>query len=131
MGAIGLRADSERVLRYASRAAKAIHANLTLVHAIPANGTDLPAQLDLEERLQAARREAASHRIEELQSAAGSHAPVRIAVGAIKDMLTEEARRLRADVLVMARSPQSGAFGRMRDLNYSVVRDAPCPVLSV
>jgi len=27
--------------------------------------------------------------------------------------------------------PQSGALGRLRDLTYAVVRDAPCPVLSV
>ena len=129
--AIGLGADSERVLQYANRAAAAAHANLTLVYVIPANGSDLPVQLDLEERLQGAKREAASRRIEELQRAAGSHAPVRIATGAIKDGLTEEARRLRADVLVMGRSPQSGASGRMRDLSYAVIRDAPCPVLSV
>ena len=129
--AIGLSADSERVLQYASRAAAAVRANLTLVHVIPANGTDLPIQLDLEERLQSAKREAASRRIEEIERAAGSHAPVRIATGAIKDTLTEEADRLHADVLVMGRSPQSGALGRMRDLSYAVVRDAPCPVLSV
>jgi nucleotide-binding universal stress UspA family protein len=59
------------------------------------------------------------------------HALVSIAVGPIKDMLTEEVRRLRADVLVMGRSPQSGAVGRLRDLSYALVRDAPCPVLSV
>ena len=35
---------------------------------------------------------------------------------------------MRADVLVMGRSPQSGALGRMRDLSYAVVRDAGCPI---
>ena len=129
--AVGLSADSERVLRYANRAAEAVYANLTLVHVIPGNGSDLPVQLHLEERLESPKAEAASRRIEELQSAAGSHAPVRIATGAIKDQLTGEARRLDADVLVMGRSPESGALGRMRDLSYAVVRDAPCPVLSV
>ena len=129
--AVGLSADSERVLRYANRAAEAVYANLTLVHVIPGNGSDLPVQLHLEERLESAKAEAASRRIEELQSAAGSHAPVRIAAGAIKDQLTGEARRLDADVLVMGRSPESGALGRMRDLSYALVRDAPCPVLSV
>jgi nucleotide-binding universal stress UspA family protein len=128
---IGLKTDSERVLRYASRAAEAVHANLTLVHVIPASGPDLPVQLDLEERVQSAKREAASRRIEELQSTAGSHALVSIAIGPIKDMLTEEARRLRADVLVIGRSPQSGVLGRLRDLSYAIARDAPCPVLSV
>jgi nucleotide-binding universal stress UspA family protein len=129
--AIGLDTDSERVLRYASQAAQAVHANLTLVYVIPASGPDLPVQLDLEERLQSSKREAASRRIEELQSAVGSHALVTIAIGPIKDMLTEAARRLRADVLVIGRSPQSGVLGRLRDLSYAVARDAPCPVLSV
>jgi nucleotide-binding universal stress UspA family protein len=129
--AIALNADSERVLRFASQAAKAVHANLTLLHVIPESETDLLVQLDLEERLQSAQRAAASRRIEELQSAAGSHALVKIAIGPIKDVLTEEARRLPADVLVMGRSPQPGAQGRLRDLSYAVVRDAPCPVISV
>ncbi len=129
--AIGLNADSERVLRFASQAAKDVHANLTLVHVILASGADLLVQLDLEERLQSAKREAASRRIDELQGAVGSDARVSTAIGAIKDMLTEEARRLRADVLVIGRSPRSGVLGRLRNLSYAVVRDAPCPVLSV
>lgn len=95
---------------------------------IPGNGTGLPVQSYAEERQQSAKREAASRRVEERQSAAGSHAPVSIATGA---MLTEEARRLHADVLVMGRSPESGALGRMRDLSYAVVRDSPCGVLSL
>ncbi len=128
--AIGLDSDSERVLRYTSQAAESVHANLTLVHVIPASGPDLPAELDLEERLQSAKREASSRRIEELQSAAGSHALVSIALGPIKDMLTEAARRLRADVLVIGRSPRSGVLGRLRDLSYALTRDASCPVLS-
>ena len=128
---IGLSPDSERVIRYASETAKAVRGNLTLVHVIPASAPDPPLQLDLEEHLESAKRDGASRRIAELQGAAGSHAPVRILVGAIKEMLTEEARRLRADVLVMGRGSQSGAIGRLRDLTYALVRDAPCPVLSV
>ncbi len=129
--AIGLDSDSEGVLRYTSQAAQSVHANLTLVHVIPASRPDLPVELDLEERLQSAKKEAAILRIEALQSAAGSHAQLSIAIGPIRDMLTEAARRLRADVLVIGRSPQSGVLGRLRDLSYTIARDAPCPVLSV
>jgi nucleotide-binding universal stress UspA family protein len=129
--AIGSDTDAERVLRYASQAAEAVHANLTLVHVIPASGSGLMIELDLEERQQSAKREASSRRIEELQSTAGSHALVSIAIGSIKDMLTEEARRLRADVLVIGRNPPFGVLGRLRDLSYALARDAPCPVLSV
>jgi len=129
--ATGLDSDSQRVLQYASQAAKSVHANLTLVHVIPVSVPELRVGLDLEERLNTAKREAASRRIEDLQSAAGSHAVVSIAMGPIKHKLTEEARRLRADVLVIGRSPQSGVLGRLRDLSYAIARDAPCPVLSV
>jgi nucleotide-binding universal stress UspA family protein len=107
--AIDLDSDSQRVLRYASHAAESVHANLTLVHVIPASGPDQPVELDLEERLQSAKREVASRRIEELQRAASSLAPVSIAIGPIRDMLTDAARRLRADVLVIGRSPASWA----------------------
>jgi nucleotide-binding universal stress UspA family protein len=129
--AIDLDADSERVLRYASQAAEAVHANLTLVHVIPTSGSDLPVELNLDEQLRSDKRKAASHRIEELQNAAGSNALVNIAIGPIKDALTEAARRLRADVLAIGRSPQPGALGRLRDLSYAITRDAPCPVLTV
>jgi nucleotide-binding universal stress UspA family protein len=129
--AIGLDSDSQRVLRYANQVAESVHANLTLVHVIATSPPELRVGLDLEERLHSAKREAANRRIDELQSAAGSHALVSIAMGPIRGMLTEAARRLRADVLVIGRSPQSGALGRLRDLSYAVARDAPCPVLSV
>ncbi|MGA2984846.1 MAG: universal stress protein [Terriglobia bacterium] len=129
--AIGLSADSERVLRIASQLAETAHANLTLVHAIPSAVPGVPAQLDLEERVQSMEKQAARERVRELQRVVGSHAHASIAVGPIKDALTEAACRLQADVLVIGRSSQPGAQGRLRDLTYAVVRDAPCPVLSV
>ncbi len=67
----------------ASQLAQIVHANLSLVHAIPAGEPGLPIQFDLEERVQSAERKAASRRIEELQTAVGSHARAIIAVGPI------------------------------------------------
>ena len=128
---VGLQPDSERVLWFASQVAQTVHANLTLLHAILAGEPGLPVQFDLEERIKSEERQAASRRIEELQRAVDSHIRAIIAVAPIRDALTEAARRLRADVLVIGRSPQPGALGRLRDLTYAVVRDAPCPVLSV
>ncbi|PYV33848.1 MAG: hypothetical protein DMG22_08295 [Acidobacteria bacterium] len=129
--AIGLQADSERVLRYASQLARSVHANLTLLHAIPSSKPGMEVQLDLEERVQSAERKAARRRVEELQRKVGSNARAIITVGPIKDGLTEAARTLRADVLIIGRSTQPVAQGSLRDLTYAVVRDAPCPVLSV
>lgn len=129
--AIGLSADSERVLRISSQLAETAHANLSIIHAIPAAQPGPPVQFDLEERGQSTERQAARERVRELQRSLGSHARVHITVGPIKDALTETARRLQADALVIGRSSHPGAQGRLRDLTYAVVRDAPCPVISV
>jgi universal stress protein A len=129
--AIGLSTDSERVLRIATQVTETAHANLSLIHAVPAAQPGLPLQLDLEERVQSMEKQAARDRVRELQRIVGSRAKITIAVGPIKDALTETARRLRADALVIGRRSQPGAQGRLRDLTHAVVRDAPCPVISV
>ncbi|HEV2386306.1 MAG TPA: universal stress protein [Candidatus Acidoferrales bacterium] len=129
--AIGLQEDSARVLRFASQTAEAVHANLTLVHVIPASEPGSPVRLNLEEPGRSAEGQAARRRIEKLQTGVGSRARIRIVAGPLKDSLIDAARRLRADVLAIGRSPQPGSLGRLRDLTYAMVRDAPCPVLSV
>jgi nucleotide-binding universal stress UspA family protein len=41
------------------------------------------------------------------------------------------ANRRSADLVVIGRSPREGVLGRLRTIAYSIVRDAPCPVVSV
>jgi len=129
--AIGLSADSERVIRYASRMAEEVHANLSIIHAVQVADPSLPIEFDLEERVASAARQEARRRIDELQAVVGSHAHVHVAAGPIKEALLQLARRLCADVLIIGRNCQAGVAERLRDLTYAVVRDAPCPVLSV
>jgi nucleotide-binding universal stress UspA family protein len=128
--AIGLNKDSERVLRYASEAADDVHANLAVVHAIPASVPGPSMRLELDERVKSAEEETARRRMEELQREIAPRARILISVGPVKDALIGAATRLRADVLVIGRSPQPGVVGRLRDLTYAIIRDAPCPVLS-
>jgi nucleotide-binding universal stress UspA family protein len=129
--AVDLSPDSERVLRFANQMASDARGKLHIIHAIQAGDPELPSQLHLEAQVYSAEREAARRRIADLQRKVGSEAPVRIAVGSVKDALLEAARRYDADVLIIGRSPQSGASGRLRDLTYAVVRDSPFPVLSI
>jgi len=126
--AVSLEVDSERVLTFACQAAKTVHANLSLIHAIPAE-PGLEVRFDLEERVQSKERTLARERVEELKRKLCSNAPVKVVVGPVKDALIEAARRLSADALVIGRSAEVGV--RLRDLTYAVVRDAPCPVVSV
>lgn len=127
--AIGLGEDSERVLKYARRATHESGSNLRLVHVIPTGDPALPVQMDLEERVLLEERKQARERIEELRTRMGLDAEVKVAVGPVKEALLEAARD--ADVLVIGRSPRPGAHERLRDLTYAVVRDSPCPVVSI
>lgn len=129
--AIDLTPDSERVLRFANQGAAEARAKLHILHAIQAGGPDLPNEMDLEEQAHSAEKEEARQRIAVLQKKVGSDAPVRIVVGSVKEALVEAAQRYDADVLMIGRSPQSGAHGRLRDLTYTIVRDSPFPVLSI
>lgn len=129
--AIGLDANSERLLRDANRLAGAARARLTLIHAIPGVEHSLAPQGDLEEQMESEERREARRRLEDLQRKVGCEASVRIAAGSVKTVLVEEASRSNADVLVIGRSPEPDAQGRMRDLTYAMVRDSPCPVASI
>ncbi|HTW49757.1 MAG TPA: universal stress protein [Acidobacteriaceae bacterium] len=129
--AIGLGENSERLLDYAHRMAAQAGGHLRIIHAIEATGGAVPLQPDLAERIENEERGRAHERIEELQLQVGSQAAVHIAVGPVKEALLEAARQADADVLVMGRNPRPGAQERLRDLTYVVVRDSPCPVVSV
>jgi len=129
--AIGLSADSERVLRLASEAAAAARARLTLIHASPDSDPTLRDRLNLAEGGKPVEKPEVLRRLDALRKSAGSEATVRIAFGPVKEALLEAAQRSDADVLMIGRSPKPSARGRMRDLTYALVRDSPCPVLSV
>jgi nucleotide-binding universal stress UspA family protein len=129
--AVGLSSNSEKVLRFASQAAVQAHSKLSIIHAVQAGDTDLPVHLDLKEEIHSAERQEARRRIAELQQMVGTDAPVRVAVGSVKVALLDAAQESDADVLMIGRSHQDGAHGRMRDLTYAMVRDSPFPVLSV
>ena len=129
--AVGLSSNSESVLRYASKMAAQARAKLSIIHAVQTGDTDLPVQLDLREEVHSAERREARRRIAELQQTVGTDAPVRVAVGSVKEALLDAALKSDADALMIGRSHQPGAHGRMRDLTYAMVRDSPFPVLSV
>lgn len=129
--AVDLSPESERLLRFASKAAAPAKSRLSLIHAVQAGDPDMPVQLDLGEQAYADERRRAQERIAELQRRVGLEAPVRIAVGSVKRALLEAARQSDADVLIVGRSARPGSYGRMRDLTYAMVRDSPFPVLSV
>lgn len=112
--AIGLSDDSERVIRLANSHAAAVGARLSMVHATEEGFEDK-----------------ARRRLEDLLQAVGCEAEIQIATGRVKDAIMRAASRSAADALIVGRQPPGGSSGRLRDLTYTLVRDSPCPVLSV
>jgi nucleotide-binding universal stress UspA family protein len=129
--AIGLSDDSERVLRFAQLAAEEAGAQLRIIHAIQSGDPGLPVVLDLEDQIQSEERRKVRERIDALQKKVGSHFPVRITIGSVKNALIEAIRQSEADALIIGRTPPSNLDGRLRDLTYTMVRDSPVPVISV
>jgi nucleotide-binding universal stress UspA family protein len=124
--AVELTSDSERLLLYAGEAASAAGAMLSVVHAIQTGEAGSTVEKPSKEVLRAQQQ-----RIVDLLRTVGSDASVSIAFGPVKQVLLDAVRKSSADVLVLGRSTHSGALGRMRDLTYSLIRDSPCPVVSV
>jgi nucleotide-binding universal stress UspA family protein len=112
--AIGLSNDSARVLRLAKSHAAAVGARLSIVHATEEGSED-----------------EALHRVQELLQIVGCEAEIQIATGRMKDAILGAVSRSAADALIVGRQPPGGRSGRLGDLTYSLVRDSPCPVLSV
>ncbi|MBV8070069.1 MAG: universal stress protein [Acidobacteriaceae bacterium] len=119
--AIALDNDAPRLLQFAKQAAVTAGAKLSLIHVVQGSG-------NCPEHGYAGQE--AFRRIRELQKCLGCDALARVVGGAVKDAVLEAAQLFEADVLIIGR-PRTESHGHMRDLTYSLVRDAPCPVLSV
>jgi nucleotide-binding universal stress UspA family protein len=109
--AVNLNPHSVKVLQWAAGFAKSYGSNLTLLHA--------------------GKKRRATKAIEKLQSSAGSTAEVRIEEGDPAGTVAHFARELHADLLVIGRSAESGILGRLVGDAYSIIRQSPCPVVSV
>lgn len=117
------------LIRQALEFASEMKATFRLVHVI-AGMEGLPSgQLDrsFEESMRKQVRES----IEALMHEASVEAPLCVAVGNIAEGVREEAIRHGADLIFIGRGVLHEPLGRLRTHAYSIIRHAPCPVLSV
>jgi len=114
--AVDLGPQSAKTLSWAASMAREFGAKLSLLHAMPC-GPDV--QL------------AASEELRMLQASSGVDADVLLQSGEPALAICEAAERLRADVLVIGRGSAAGVFGRLRTNAYAIIRQSPCPVVSV
>jgi nucleotide-binding universal stress UspA family protein len=127
--AIDLGTHSTAVLRWAGAMAEASGAGLTIVHTIPTS-VEKAGVMSFDPDLGADIANDARSRIAELQNDLGIPAEVRIEVGDPATALSRACDSVNADLLVIGRSTK-GVLGRLRANSYAIIRESPCPVVSV
>jgi nucleotide-binding universal stress UspA family protein len=114
---VDLKPSSARVLDWASHLAEEYQAELTLVHVT--SGESQPA------------RAHAQNALEQLRTATYYPVNVRVEAGDASTVVAQLAGKLKADLLVIGRKSAAGVLGRLDMTAYSIIRQSPCPVVSV
>ena len=73
----------------------------------------------------------APERAEKLIEKVGCRAELRIDAGAPTEHIPAAVTASGADLLVIGRSEHDGLLGRLRTNAYALIRESPCPVVSV
>ena len=121
--------QSGPLMRWAWCFTKRTGASLRVVSVVSALEGWPERQFDRE--LEATVVQEARDRILQIEKEAGIDVPVCVAAGGIPEAVRDEARRHAADLLVIGRGQSQETLGRLRTHSYGIIRQAPCPVISV
>jgi nucleotide-binding universal stress UspA family protein len=129
--AIDLGDHSETVLRWASDFAQAYEAKLSVLHAVRAVDFDGADEEFFSPELRTMLIENAKEDVESLMEKVEAQGnaivdtafPERFVPGVVHDE--------HVDILVIGRSADRGLLGRLRTHAYALIRESPCPVISV
>jgi len=109
--AVDLGTRSDCVLRWGAALAEEFHAQVSVLHV--------------------ASDPKIGDRVAKAIEAAGIKAESLIAAGEPHKVVADTAARLGADLVIIGRGVATDTLGRLRAQGYGIVRQAPCPVLSV
>jgi nucleotide-binding universal stress UspA family protein len=113
--AVDLGPESGRTLAWASQFAKDFHAQLEIVHALGLSSSGCERE-----------------ELQKLQDAVGAHADnVEFREGEAAKTVCSVAESIGADLLVIGRGSHEDRAGRLRTNAYAIIRQSPCPVVSV
>lgn len=120
--------DAAHAIRAAADMAKAYEATVRIVHAIPfpdaeRRAPDMPFQKFLFDM-------AAEH-IGILQRTEGTNFDIAVRRGRVEAVIAEEALTCDAQLVVIGRGKAQEFLGRLRTNAAAIIRESPCPVLSV
>jgi nucleotide-binding universal stress UspA family protein len=127
--AVDLSAASAGLIRWAAQLVGDTGASLRLVHAVPGGAAWPERQFSAE--LELALKEKARKEITALLDSTGLDFPACIDAGDVAPVVAEEAQGHGADLIVIGRGVIHEKLGRLRTHAHAIIRQAPCPVISV
>jgi len=122
----------DAIINWAHEFASAFGARLSIVHAIP-SATMRPETYYLESDMSRLLARDARERIAKILSAARIP-DAKIYVqngGSTANVVRSVAQDQHADIVVIGRASGAGNRGRLRTDSYAIIRESPCPVISV
>ena len=128
--AVDLDSHSQETLTWAANFAVDFHAQLNVVHAIPAlePGFEFPYDGDWRSDLANLARED----LQKLIAATGSDVSgIYVQAGEPRKTVCSFAKSSGADLLIIGRGAQEGVPGNLPANTYAIIRESPCPVISV
>lgn len=126
--AVDYNVEAEKLLKAAQAMAKAYDARLSLVHVVetPAAALEIDFALIKKELVDTA--EAKLVELKERLGIDGEHSVIEAPVA---EGVHAEAVRRKADLIITGRGHAQAGFTRLWSLLYPIIRQSPCPVLSI
>jgi nucleotide-binding universal stress UspA family protein len=118
-------------IQWATDAASDLLAHLIVAHAIPALGFDPEPDLEEANLRKFLIGDAPTTILDALRRSRMPGAEVRVEGGSVSSVVRSIVENSRADLLVIGRASDSGILGRMRTHSYALIRESPCPVISI
>jgi len=115
-------------LRYAGGFATAMSATLTVAHAVPYVPASPEGNFDQDLRMDLIKF--AKERLAEMQVSADTNGTECVGAGNVGEFVAHAARSHKAGLVIIGRG-RKGGLGRLRTHDYSIIRESPCPVLSL
>jgi len=125
--AVDLGPHSTGVLRWAAGLASEFQSRLTLLHVVPR--LDSPGEGYYADEWRRRLLDGAGEAIATVQQSAGIHVEALVESGDVSKAVRTAAGRLNADLVVIGRGAADNA--RLRTHTFGIIRESPCPVVSV
>jgi nucleotide-binding universal stress UspA family protein len=126
--AVDIAGEAAEILTAAAAIASSYRAELHIVHAVEMPVVSMEASfVPYEQEIM----QAAEDSMRNLKGKLNIDAPHTVIRGYVPEAVCDEAARIQADLIVVGRGHVQGAVSRVWSQLYGIVRQAPCPVLSI